>query len=480
MAVANAIAMDARVRKTATSVRRLGYRVTLLWADETGKGVTEGDLDGVRTIGLPVPYLLRRRAVARDARRVRPRSGWLNPGYRDHADRQTHAAALAARQARLDSDVVPLALRWARSVHWLRSKLLAAAIVCRRRWYGRWRQRRPWQKELAEVADLDGIFVPWMVDLKPDVLHLHDIHLLSAGIHAKRRLGRRGEAPKLIYDAHEYVRGMAGPDSYRDVAFTALEKDLVKEADAVITVSQPIAESLVRDLGLTAEPVVVMNTPWRDSGWGGAGDGAAPDVRTAVGLASDVPLAVYCGVLHLNRNLKRLVEAVALVDGLHLALVCVPNAHYPVALALAERAKALGIGPRVHLVEPVPPNEVVPFLAGASLGVHPMALGLPNHEMALPNKLFDYVWAGLPVAVSRVKAMAEFVAEAGIGHTFDPEDPASIASAIQRVLDNREQLAAAAAAPELKDRLAWEAQAGRLANLYAQLAPLGRPPEGQP
>ena len=105
-----------------------------------------------------------------------------------------------------------------------------------------------------------------------------------------------------------------------------------------------------------------------------------------------------------------------------------------------------------------------------------MALGLPNHEMALPNKLFDYIWAGLPLAVSQLEAMGGLVSEAGLGYTFDPADPASIAVAIRRVLDNRDKLARTVAAPELKERFCWEAQVRELGALYSRLAPLDDSP----
>jgi glycosyltransferase involved in cell wall biosynthesis len=472
MAVANPITTDTRVRKAASSVAAMGYRVTLLWADDVGHVVTEGELDGARTIGLPVRYELREETLRRLSKRATPGRDWLRAGYRDARARRVKAAELAARRSRLDTDRLPASLRAAQFTHRLRSKLLSVRLDGHQRRYEAWRRRQPWRRELANVADLDGVFVPWMIKLEPDLLHLHDVHLLEAGIQAKRRLAAQGKAVKVVYDAHEYVAGMHGGNPFWEAAYTAMEREFAAQADAFVTVSEPIADLLPQDLGLATRPTVVLNTPLLGAGQGQA-DG--PDLRSVLGLSPQTALGVYAGVLHANRNLRPLIESVALVPDLHLALVCVPNAHYWAAEALRRHAADLGLDDRVHLVEPVAPEQVVRFLSSATFGVHPMAQGLPNHEMALPNKLFDYIWAGLPVAVSRVKAMAELVEEAGIGFAFDPDDPASIAQAISQVLDHRKELAAAARAPELKERFAWEGQAAKLGRLYDQLAPLAAP-----
>ncbi|MDR0593218.1 MAG: glycosyltransferase family 4 protein [Bifidobacteriaceae bacterium] len=477
MAVANPIAMDARVRKTAAAVAEMGYQVTLLWADDVGHQVTEGAVGGAKTIGLPVAYQLRADTLRRFGRRAALGRNWTLIGYPDARARRVKAAELAARRARLDAEGTPASLRAAEFVHRLRSKVQSLRANRHQRRYEAWRRRLPWERELANVADLDGVFTPRLVELRPDVLHLHDIHLLSAGVHAKRRLAALGRAPRLIYDAHEYVSGMRGGNPFQEAAYAAVERELAGEADAVVTVSEPIADLLARDFGLARRPTVVLNSPPLAAGGAGpegpaASAAAGPSLRAAVDLPPGAALAVYSGVLHTNRNLGPLIDAFALLDDAHLALVCVPGPHTPVARQLAERAARQGLGDRVHLVGPVPPEQVVRFLSSASLGVHPMALGLPNHELALPNKLFDYIWAGLPLAVSDVEVMGGLVRQAHLGFTFDPEDPASIAAAIRRVLERRAELAAAVRAPQLRERFAWEAQVAKLAELYAELAPL--------
>jgi glycosyltransferase involved in cell wall biosynthesis len=66
----------------------------------------------------------------------------------------------------------------------------------------------------------------------------------------------------------------------------------------------------------------------------------------------------------------------------------------------------------------VPPDEVVEFNSTADVGVHPLLAGVPNHEMALPNKIFDYMHAGLPIVVTDLRELGSFVRKHRAGRGF--------------------------------------------------------------
>lgn len=486
MAVASGIARDARVRKTALAVADAGYRVTLLWGDHEGSAIIEGTLGPVRTVGLPVPYLLRDARTARLARRRAWRPPW--PGYRHGAALRTAETRLRAGSARIEGASV-LSRAWLKArrfSHRARGRVFALQERgFARLWRGcdSRRHRRlaagrhvPWERELANVADLEAAFTKWLWRLEPDALHIHDIHLLGAGVSAKRRLARAGRRVPMVYDAHEYVPGMTGGDPFVEAAYQQMEADLISEADAVITVSEPIADAIADRYRLRTRPTVVLNTPSlnpaRQKTSPGAEASGPSDVR-AVADVGDALLMVYSGVLGRLRNVETVIRALAYIDGVHFAAVCVPNAHYPVARALLTVAAKAGVADRVHLVEPVAPEEIIDFLATADLGVHPMVTGLANHEMALPNKLFDYVYAGLPVVVSDVAEMRRFVDEHAVGRTFDPDDPTDLARAVREALADLPALRAAVAAPGLRERYSWEVQAAEVVALYGTPAVLG-------
>ena len=457
------------MRKAALAVADAGFRVTLVWGDHLASTVVEGELGPVRTIGLPVPYLLRDARARQIIRRRAWRPGW--PAYRDRGSLRAAVVRLQAASARAEGRGIGarLVLRFRAFVNGVRSKAFAFQERVFASLWRRLDRRRlgnlphvNWRRELANVADLEAAFTKWLWRLEPDAIHVHDIHLLGAGVQAKRRLAKRGRRVPLVYDAHEYVSGLAGKDPVAEAAYAAMEAELIGDADAVITVSEPIADALVTRYGLPRRPTVVLNSP---SAEGRAV--CATDVRSAAGVASSDPLVVYAGGLGRLRNVPAAIRALPLLDGVHLAVVCVPDTSHAGARALVAVAAEEGVEDRVHLLEPVPPEETVSFLATADIGIHPMLTGVANHEMALPNKLFDYLFAGLPVVVSKVAEMDRFVHRWRVGETFDPDDPADLAAAVRVVLADLSDYATRTCDPALRGDYSWERQAEEIRQLYS-------------
>lgn len=471
MAVASGIERDARVRKTALAVAAAGHEVTLIYGCPGGERPKEGSIGPVRTFGVRVPYRLRDAQVAGRRRVLQPR----RPGaFADEGEMQ---------RAQLESDL--RSLRAANGSWWQRT---SAAIEARRirarvtqheaheRAVARSAERRTkrnaagldsdWRTVLANVGDLDLSFVRPLWRPEPDVIHIHDIHLLEAGVLAARRLRAQDRTVHLVYDAHEYIAGMSARTPEIGAAWEEMERELIPEVDAVITVSEPIADAIQTRFTLVSRPTVTLNTPTVDEQ-----RDCDTDVRTRCRLTQDVPLLVYSGVLSAKRGVVTAVDALVHAPEVHLAIVCVPGIHQPAAVNLYEHAESLGVADRLHLVAPVATEEIVSFLSTADVGVHPMIGGLLNHEMALPNKLFDYIFAGLPVVVSDVRLMGEFVRGRGIGATFEPGDAGDLARAVRDVLADLPALRASVRDPQLRVEYSWEAQAERIAQLYASFTP---------
>jgi glycosyltransferase involved in cell wall biosynthesis len=160
------------------------------------------------------------------------------------------------------------------------------------------------------------------------------------------------------------------------------------------------------------------------------------------------------------------------LPGVHLAVNCVPSSRTVYVDRLREHAQEQGVADRVHFVDPVAPGEVVGFLASADVGLVPI-LHYPSHEMAMTNKLFEYILAGLPLCVSDVRTQAEFVTARGLGTVHRAEDPADLARAAREALDRRKELRAAVADPRLRAEFSWAGQEAHLAEVYSQV--LGLP-----
>ena len=280
-----------------------------------------------------------------------------------------------------------------------------------------------------------------------------------------RVLGR--EVP-VVYDAIENWAGMPREEwgtVRRHEALLRLEQEYAHRAAAVLTVSEPIAEALRERLRLAERPLVVLNAPPFEA------VARVPHrrVREAAGVAQGTPLAVYSGSVSAARGLDTLIRAMPLLDGVHLAVVTVPFPH-PSWPALEALAAELGVTDRVHAVPPVDPTELIGFLQDADAGVHTLPSGSVNHEMALPNKLFEYLHAGLPLVVSDAREMAGFVREHHLGAVYRSGDPESLAAAVRQVLaDPRPDVDRVG---RLAVQYSWQAQEPQVAAAYARA--LGR------
>ncbi|GIF04237.1 glycosyltransferase family 4 protein [Actinoplanes siamensis] len=317
---------------------------------------------------------------------------------------------------------------------------------------------RAWRRLEPGLWNYERAFGKVIDELAPALIHAHDFRMLGVGARAKQRAADAGRVVKLVWDAHEFLPG-ARPrrDNARWLpAHLAYEREYVPYADAVVTVSDALADLLQSEHGLARKPGVVLNAPAR------AGDEEVPDLRALCGVGPDTPLLVYSGSSSPQRGLDTIVRALPELPGAHLALVVQdPSAPHITALT--------GASDRVHAVPYVPADQVFRFLSPADVGVIPIH-HWPNHEIALITKFFEYSHARLPIVVSDVRAMAEAVRATGQGEVFRAQDPADLARAVRAILADPKRYRAVYDGPDSPlPGWTWEAQADRLNTIYQEL-----------
>ena len=289
------------------------------------------------------------------------------------------------------------------------------------------------------------------------VVHAHDLETLAAGVALARRLGAH-----LVYDAHELERHSIGLSAFESRVLGWLESRLISRAARVITVSDSIAAHLAHAYDI-ALPVVVMNSPNL------AAQRAAPQgLRAQLALGADVPLAVYVGRLAPQRGVDEVLPVLRAWPELHLA--CVGGRDAGFAACLKQRAQALGVAARLHLVDPVPSFEVVDFIRSADLAVVLGQDACLSYRYSLPNKLFEATFAGLPICASDLLEQQHFIAQAGNGVVVRGDDSDAIARGMRDVYQRRQQLRPdAARLTALTLRYEWQTQSKKLLALYAAL-----------
>jgi len=290
------------------------------------------------------------------------------------------------------------------------------------------------------------------------------------GIPIALDLGRRDRVP-VVYDARDIyleARNLARSRGIVRWAAARAERGWAARSARVITVNDAYADVMAERLRVE-RPLVVMNCSYRYAP-------AEPRERRfhdRFGLARATKIVLYHGGLFPHRGIEELFEAmIGLPDGIALVLMGY-GVLEPEFMRRAGEAPWLG---RVHMMNAVPPADLLDWVACADVAAMPIQASTLNHRLTTPNKLFEAMAAGVPAVVSDLPGMASIVTETGSGILVDPADPAAIRRAIEEIaaLDEADWLAwrhrCLAAA---HDRYSWETQVGRLIEEYGRLT--GRP-----
>ena len=320
--------------------------------------------------------------------------------------------------------------------------------------YGSQRLRLPLASHRLEFMRR---FVGIVRSVQADVVHVHDAAMLAPGW-----VGAKLTGAQLVYDSHELATGVAYRSRSWAALVWALERLLIRRCSAVITVSDGIAARLQRQYGLARRPTTLRNIPDTD----GLDRDGAPDLRKCLGIGA-APLVLHQGALAPGRGCEELVRAIASVPQAH--LVFLGDAWPGYDGVVEELAERVGVTPRVHRLAPVPTTELLRHTREADVGVALLQDTCENHRMALPNKVFEYIAAGVPVVVSRLPELEQLVARHGVGWTVQPDQPDEIASVLRAALDASSDPALRARMDVAAEVLHWNVERGRLIDLYARL-----------
>lgn len=249
--------------------------------------------------------------------------------------------------------------------------------------------------------------VPVVTGLRPDLIVANDWTALPVAFRAAEASGSR-----VIADLHEF-----GPRQNEQHRFWRwfvgpairwlLERDLPRTA-AVITVGDALAKAYAAEFGV--HPSVVHNAP------------EAVPLPPPHATATDRVRVVCHGVAAPERAIEGLIEVVALAEPrfiLDLMLVPTDRSYMAHLEALAAR-----LAPdRIRFVPPVTPAQIVTALASYDIGLYVLPPSNFNTMHALPNKLFEFIAAGLAVCIGPSPAMAEIVERTRCGIVADAFTP---------------------------------------------------------
>lgn len=266
---------------------------------------------------------------------------------------------------------------------------------------------------------------------------------------------------KVIYDVHEDVPAQILTKDYiprplrqlvSKIAFW-VESFSARVFTHIITATPAIARKFP-----TAKTTVVQNFP----------------ILNELTLAASPPYTqrpkniIYVGSISRIRGILEMVNAMSMVNAQHHAVLTLGGKFGTESLR-REAASQPG-WERVKFRGQMSRQEVAQSMAEARAGLV-LFHSSPNHDEAQPNKLFEYMSAGIPLIASDFPLWRQLIDSVQCGILVDPKNPKAIAQAINWILEHEEEAAAMGQRGKHATETIynWANESKTLLNLYSQI-----------
>lgn len=262
---------------------------------------------------------------------------------------------------------------------------------------------------------------------------------------------------KMIYDSHEYFTEtpelVNRPKVQR--VWKRIEEFVVPKLDEMITVCDSIADLFREKYGVKCH--VIRNIPARKA-LPPKGD------KAELGLPTDKHLLVLQGSgINIQRGAEELVQAMQYLDDCHLMIIGGGD----VLPILKQMVIDLNITDRVRFLPRMSYSKMMAYTQNAELGFCLDKDTNLNYRFSLPNKLFDFIQAGVPIIASHLTEIEKIIRKYDLGLFIENHDPKTIAETIREGLSDTERIKAwkTNLAQAAKD-LCWENEEQKLLGIY--------------
>jgi len=261
---------------------------------------------------------------------------------------------------------------------------------------------------------------------KLDYIYANDLDTLPAAF-----LASKIKRKPLLYDSHELFTEVPELVNRPQIQkfWRTIEKWLLPNLKEMITVNESIAKIFNDQYKINTN--VVRNVPQKRETLNALS-------RIELGLEAHQKMLIIQGSgLNVQRGIEEAVMAMAQIDNAILFLVgdgdVIPN----VKKLVAQNA----LQDKVRFVSRLPYQELMRYTAAADLG---LALDKPlslNYQLALPNKVFDYIQGQTPILASPLIEIKQLIEKYDCGEILETVSPECIAKSINQLFDNPDRLA---------------------------------------
>ncbi len=290
----------------------------------------------------------------------------------------------------------------------------------------------------------------------PSVFVANDLPMLPLAKQLAQKCGAR-----LVYDSHELYceQEFSKREKYR---WSEIEGKYIGACDIVITVNQSIASELEQRYGI--RDVKVIHNAERTL----KSPAISQCLHEAFNLSANKKIVLMQGGLSAGRNLKALVDAMRYVQNQDVVLVVLGDGI--LLRSLEKLAQQRGIAGRVYFHNAVPQSNLLEFTAAADVGVIPYQATCLNNHYCTPNKLYEFIAAGLPILATDLPEIRKVVKEREIGLVGDTSSSKKIGSLIDNFFSDEERFANWKANVSIvRQLICWEQEEKKLIHIYQEL-----------
>ena len=299
------------------------------------------------------------------------------------------------------------------------------------------------------------LFLTLLFSRRPALIIANDLDTLPAAYLASRFRGS-----KLLYDSHELFTQVPELIHRKRVQrfWKWIESMLVPRVQHAITVSYPIAEIYRRLYGVRF--AVVRNVPLRMS---------RPEKPQFPAEYRGKQLIIYQGALNVGRGLELMIQTMHFLEEVIFIIAGIGD----IEMQLRDLVKQEGLEDKVEFKGRLLPDQLLPLTFSCDLGISlEEDLGL-SYRYALPNKMFDYIQARVPILCSALPEMKRIVETYGVGIATRERQPEKLAAIVRYMLEERSSGAWLDALEKAAGELCWENESKRYEEILERCGVIG-------
>lgn len=267
----------------------------------------------------------------------------------------------------------------------------------------------------------------------------------------------------LIYDSHEYFTGVPElqKNHFKRWIWKLLERMIVPNLSFMFTVNSSIAKLYYDEYGIDVK--VMRNLPMQRQT-------TVTKTKKELAFPEDKNIVLLQGAgINVDRGAEEAVEAMQFVNNAILLIIGGGDA----IENLKAFTKKLHLEEKVKLLPKQPLEELMNYTAIADIGLTLDKDTNINYRYSLPNKLFDYIQAGVPVLASPLVEVKNVIDEYSVGECITSHEPKAIANKINAMLVDKPKLALYKAnALKARELLCWEKEKKALEEVLNTIPPL--------